>query len=107
MVLEPMRDMQPWEWMQDLDVEQFPEPYQTMAREVGVPNMLKLARHFAGTGMYFPKLDDKLMAMRNERIRAEFDGSNHKELARRYDLTERWVYEILKLEENKDQIALF
>lgn len=107
MEVEQFSEVQKWKWMQDCPVERFPEPYQTMAREVGIRNMLKLARFFAGTGMYFPKLDDTLMALRNERIRAEFNGFNHKELARKYDLTERWIYEILKLEESTDQTTLF
>lgn len=96
-----------WKWMMELPLERFPEPYQTMAREIGIKNTLKLAQHFAGTGMYFPKLDETLTAFRNEKIKAEFNGANHKELARKYDLTERWVYEILKTTENEDQVALF
>lgn len=107
METDQLRDIQHWKWMQDLPAERFPEPYQTMAREIGIRNMLKLARFYAGTGMYFPKLDDTLTTLRNERIRAEFDGGNHKELARKYDLTERWIYEILKIEESADQTTLF
>lgn len=96
-----------WKWMNELPVEQFPEPYQTMAREIGVRNTIKLARHFAGMGMYFPKLDDALAVVRNKRIKEEFNGSNYKDLARKYNLTERWIYEILKTEEIKDQTSLF
>lgn len=100
-------DKAQWEWMDELPLEKFPEPYQTIAREIGIPGAVKLAKRFAGTGMYFPKLDDALIELRNRKIKVEFTGANHKALARKYDLTERWIYEILKETEDKDQINLF
>lgn len=96
-----------WSWMEELPVDRFPEPYQSIAQEIGVENAVKIARMYAGMGLYFPKLDDVLIELRNAKIRAEFDGGNYKALARKYDLTERWIYQILGSEENKDQVSLF
>ena len=58
-------------------------------------------------GVYFPKLDSALAEIRNQRIRAEFDGYNQKTLAIKYGITERWVYEIVGREEDESQVRFF
>jgi len=78
-----------------LSIDDLPESYQEVAEIVGVANTLKLASHLGGAGFYFRKLDSMLLYKRDEQIRAEFTGANHKELAREYDLTERQVRNIL------------
>ena len=96
------------QWLNELPAERFPEPYQTMAREIGIPYTVRLAELFGGSGMYFPELDKLLTELRNANIRAEFDGGNHKALARKYGLSERWIYEILKAEGlDENQMDLF
>ena len=94
-------------WINDITLEQLPQPYETIAREIGVANTLKLASMYQGTGFYFPRLDGVLSEMRNKRIREEFNGSNHKELARKYELTERWIYEIVTQNVDENQISFF
>jgi Mor family transcriptional regulator len=69
--------------------------------------MLKLAAKFQGTGMYFPKLDSLIQEARNKRIRAEFNGGNHKELAIKYNITEVWVRNILAQRDNPNQMSIF
>lgn len=94
-------------WMKELSAEQFPEPYQTIAFRFSPKLALEFASLYQGTGMYFPKLDSLLQRERNKRIREEFDGYNHKELAIRYGVTERWIYDILSTIESQDQLNLF
>lgn len=94
-------------WMRELTAEQLPEPYRSIAYQFSLNTALAFASLYQGTGMYFPKLDSLLQQERNQRIRKEFSGYNQKELAVRYGLTERWIYDILGSEENQDQINLF
>lgn len=51
---------------------------------------------YGGETLYVGKLGTRERALRNERIRREFDGRNHRELSRRFGLTRRMVYNILR-----------
>lgn len=97
------------EWMKEIDEEQFPEPYKTIAKEAGKEAMLKIAARYQGTGMYFPKLDSLIQEIRNQRIREEFTGTNHNELAIKYNLTASWIRTIVapKADPNQQNIYQF
>ncbi|WP_195282239.1 Mor transcription activator family protein [Harryflintia acetispora] len=95
------------DWIKELPIDQLPEPYQTIAYSIGVENTLKVADLLQGTGAYFPKLDSLLADIRNEKIRKEYNGFNTKELARKYDLSERWIYEIIRGETDEAQTRFF
>lgn len=96
------------DWIKVLPLEQLPEPYRLIAHEAGIESAMILANLFQGTGTYFPKLDTLLVDLRNKQIRDEFDGKNHKELARKYDLTERWIYEVVSQQQSDvNQISFF
>lgn len=49
-----------------------------------------------GDMLYVGKVGTRNRELRNERIRREFDGRNHRELARRFGVTRRTVYNILR-----------
>ena len=96
------------EWMDEVKVEDLPSCYREMVELIGFESTLKLANKFQGTGFYFHKLDSAIQEVRNKRIKAEFTGSNHKELARKYRLSEVWIRQILAdqgVDEN--QLSLF
>ena len=78
-------------WLSELTIEELPEPYQTVARKVGIETALILAREFGGSAIYFLKLDRLLVEARNKKIRSEFNGMNHRELAKKYNLTDVWI----------------
>jgi hypothetical protein len=84
------------ELARELTAEELPEGYRQMAAVVGVENTLKLAEYLGGMHVYFPKLDSLMKRRRDERIRREFTGLNHRELARKYGLTEKWVRKIVQ-----------
>lgn len=67
------------------------ERYRCIAEEIGVDNLLKLAEIVGGTRFYMPKAESFLRPVRDEHIRAEFDGYNHAALAIKYNVTDRWV----------------
>ena len=99
------------DWIAEVTPEMLPGIYRRMAAQIGVPATLKVAELVQGTSShYFPKLDDVMTQLRNRRLIAEFNGRSHRQLALKYGLTERWVYEILKPEKDKlseQQITLF
>lgn len=53
--------------------------------------------HFAGTTLYIAKMDSAPRVERDNEIRKRYDGgSSAAQLAREYDLSERWIWSILK-----------
>ena len=82
-------------WMRKLRPQDLPEVYQEMADIIGVEATVKLARIYAGTSVYFPKLARALLSLRNQAIRGEFDGANIRALARRWGLSARHVRHIV------------
>jgi|Deesub1362A_J573_1020465.scaffolds.fasta_scaffold33490_1 Mor family transcriptional regulator len=82
-------------WLRQVRAEDLPEVYQEMAAVVGVEATLRLAQVYAGTSVYFPKLERALLGIRNRVIRREFDGANIRELARRWGLSARHVRHIV------------
>lgn len=76
-------------WMGEVKAETLPEVYQEIAAIIGVENTVYLAQVYAGSSVYFPKLERALLSMRNQVIQREFDGANLKSLARRWNLSVR------------------
>lgn len=101
--------MEKWlsEIAMEISAECLPESYQALAEIIGVENTLKIARSLGGLVYYYPKLDNLLQKKRDDRIRREFTGCNHKELAIKYGLTERWIREIVQIKPSHDQTNLF
>ena len=67
-----------------------------VAELIGVPSTIKLVLHFGGTSIYFPKLAPIMEPIRNEAIVREFDGHNHKALARKYRFSVQHVYRLIR-----------
>jgi Mor family transcriptional regulator len=94
-------------WLDDLKIEELPSHYQEMAVLIGLEATMKLAKHYNKTGFYFTGLDDLVRAKKEQFIKTNFTGDNHKELARATEWSERWVYEILKGVIDDSQPAMF
>lgn len=96
------------EWARELKPEMIDN---TLCREIadsiGVENLLKLSVIVGGTTSYIPKERDILRPVRDAHIKAEFNGYNHIELAKRYDVTERWVRALCGQGEIMGQIDIF
>ncbi len=89
--------MESWVYkiMPQLTMEDLPEGYRVVADIVGIENAVKLSEHLGGLPFYFPQIDGLLRRKRDAAIRKEFNGSNYRDLARKYNLTERWIREIV------------
>ena len=80
---------------EDIRLEDLSEGQQEVAALIGPENFRKLMEVYGGAYLYIPKTDRLEHMERNERIRAEFDGYNFRELARKYDLTEITIRSIV------------
>ena len=90
----------------EITIEDLPESYREIAGIVGVENAVKLSEYLGGLVFYFPQLEGMLRRKRDARIKKEFNGANHKDLARKYGLTERWIREIVDSKPRYDQLSL-
>lgn len=83
------------EWVSELTSEDIPDGLREVAVVIGIKAAIDLAKHFGGQYYYFPKIDKALSLRRDKKIRKEFNGSNHKELSRKYNLSENWIRRIV------------
>ncbi|MBI4714428.1 MAG: hypothetical protein HY760_00515 [Nitrospirae bacterium] len=101
----------PWvneDWIEDITLADLPKDYQWVAELISVRSAILLAEKGGGVYHYIPKLDKLLRQIRNKKILEEFNGSNHKELARKYGLSEIMIREIVgKKEDARNQPSLF
>ena len=92
----------------ELTPEMIPEGiYRDIAEQIGVEGFIKLAELIGGATIYIPKADSFLRPVRDLRIKQEFNGYNHTELAKKYNLSERWIREICGEGHAKGQYSLF
>lgn len=94
------------EWVKDIRIEDLPASYQDVAGLIGVENAVKLSEHLGGLPYYFPKIEGLIEQKRNEFIRKEFNGSNYRDLAKKYRLTEVWIRQIVDHKKDAKQIEL-
>lgn len=67
-----------------------------IADQVGTALADQLADNWGGQIVTFPKDHKYKLAMRDIEIYNEFNGRNHGELARRYQMTVRGIYKVIK-----------
>lgn len=94
-------------WLDEVTVDILPEVYQHVVEVVGIRKYIELCKEMGGTNLYLPKLDSVIRPLRDKMIRNEFDGNNYKELAVRFNLSERWVRDIIDPKQVEGQLNLF
>ena len=62
-----------------------------IAEVIGIDNFIKLSKNFGGDDIYIQKYSELIKIQRNSEIREKFNGYNSDELAKKYDLSERYV----------------
>ncbi|MCW3479716.1 DNA transposition protein [Neisseriaceae bacterium JH1-16] len=78
--------------------------FEALAEVVGVEAANTLTRHFGGEVLSIPRCAAAMREVRDRMIRAEFDSETREhsaihvvsQLARKYQMTERWVWCVLK-----------
>lgn len=81
--------------LDEVQLENLDEEQKTLAELIGLEGFKNLVRAFNGTSIYVPKIESLEKAVRDERIREEFNGGNYRELALKYGLTETWIRNIV------------
>lgn len=90
-------------WLDNLTIDDLEPPYDELADVVGLETAKKIARLYQGQQVYFPKLERKCDPLLKKMIKEEFDGYNYKELAEKYDYTERWIRKIVEDQVSKER----
>lgn len=62
-----------------------------IAEAIGIDSYIKLTKIFGGDNIYIQKYSEVIKIQRNAEIREKFNGYNSDQLAREYDLSERYV----------------
>lgn len=92
----------------ELQLEQIPEGlYKEIAETIGIENLIKLTQIVGGSTIYLPKTESLIRPVRDAKIRENFNGYNHMELAKKYDVTERWVRQLCGEGCHEGQLSLF
>lgn len=83
-------------WTSELTPSMLPDGLcRAIADEIGTDNLLKLALLVGGSTFYLPRKEKILRPLRNQKIREEYNGYNSAELARKYEVSQRWVQQII------------
>ncbi len=91
-----------------LTLEMIPEGiWKVVAEEVGTVNLIKVLSIINGDKVYVPKPDRFLAPARDTVIKQEFNGFNHEELARKYDLSTGYIRSLCGSGYLKNQIGMF
>jgi Mor family transcriptional regulator len=80
----------------EIPIESLSADLQAVAEVFGIEGALRLSQRLGGMQIYIPKFEGLVRAPRNARIRAEFNGRNHRALARKYSMTETAIRDILR-----------
>lgn len=96
------------ELSKDLTLDMFEEDglYKKIAAAIGPENFVKLAEVVGGATIYIPKPESLTRPVRDARIKEQFNGYNHLELARKYDVTVRWVRQLCGEGHPEGQLSL-
>lgn len=80
-----------------------------IAEAVGYFNARKLSQNFGKTYINVPRAAAAMRALRNDMIRTEYSQGilSARQLAQKYSLTERWIWEIIGQAVNDKQGELF
>ena len=80
----------------DIDMDELKERHRIYAQLIGVNNLLALSKNYGGTSIYIPKFEELLKNRKYAKVMEEFNGDNIKKLARKYGISERTIYRLVK-----------
>ncbi|EJU21683.1 Mor transcription activator family protein [Peptoanaerobacter stomatis] len=75
-----------------------------IAEIIGIDSYIKLVKEYGGTSIYILKEDSLIKDIRDSKIREEFNGGNYVYLAKKYNLTENSIRNIVNKKELDGQI---
>ncbi len=66
------------------------------AEHVAVEVSRRMAKHWGGQSVYVPMGLSYNVSDRDKKIYADFNGTNHSDLVRKYGVSLQWIYKIVK-----------
>lgn len=95
-------------WARDMRMEDIRnETMADLAELIGIEAMMKIVETFSGSMLYIPKVESVLAPIRDRHIREEFDGTNSRRLALRYNVSESWVFRVANEKQVFGQTSMF
>lgn len=79
-----------------VSLDQLSSDQRELAETVGLEAYRKLVANYGGMSLYIPKRGIIPKEVRNKEIKKRFNGSNYRELARKYDLSEMTIRRVIK-----------
>ena len=85
----------------NLTVDNVNEEQRQLIELIGIENYKKIVLEFGGQYIYFPKAETISKELRDREIIEQFDGSNYKKLANKYNLSVVSIRRIINKAFNK------
>lgn len=82
------------------NLDQLSGDQRELAETIGLDAYRKLVENYGGSHVYICKSETVLRELRNIEIYNEFNGFNYRELAKKYNLSEKTVREIVSVIRN-------
>ncbi|MBP3487300.1 MAG: hypothetical protein J6K53_02785 [Roseburia sp.] len=79
-----------------LVVDDLQEQHKPIAESIGMEAFLRLVDAFGDSAIYIPQMREVIKMRIYRRISEEFDGTNIKQLASKYDVSESTVYNVVR-----------
>ena len=81
------------------------EEQKNLAIIIGIDAYINLVKNYGRTNIYILKSDSLIKDIRDKKIRSEFNGYNYRYLAKKYNLTDRAIREIVNSDYIDGQIS--
>lgn len=79
-----------------LNENTIPEPYRSYISTIGLENFMKMIKKYGGKNIYIPKDGAMEKIILEHTIKNEYNGRNISQMSRKYDISRKRIYEILK-----------
>lgn len=77
-------------------MDDLPESHRHIAEVIGIPAMIALCECYDGEPIYVPVIGTLISTIRATLIREEYNGSNVRELAKKYGIGVSAVYKLVQ-----------
>ncbi len=95
-------------WARDVRMEDIKSPTLVeLAELVGIETMMQIVEAYSGSVIYIPKADSVISSIRDRHIREEFDGTNSRKLAIKYNVSESWIFRVANEKQIFGQVDMF
>lgn len=78
-----------------------------IAETIGIESYIELCKTFGGDTVYIQKYSELQKIERNAEIKAKYNGYNSSQLAKEYDLSERYIRVICSNDRLDGQLSIF